>query len=352
MKLLLDNIIFSLQKMGGISVVWENIIMALHKSDIPYECWEYSGAKNNIVRKEIKSFNHLFKQSRALLIERYINPIVRIKERFIFHSSYYRICLNHNAINITTVHDFTYEKFCKGLSAYVHKIQKNYAIRHSDIIVCISNNTKKDLLEYLPDIDPRKIRVIYNGVSNDYHPVKTSRWNHLGDYVVFVGSRQPYKQFDFTVRALKDTTFKLVIVGGELNEKERVLIHETLGEERYYYTGFLANAELNELYNQAFCLSYPSVYEGFGIPVLEAQRAGCPVIAYNASSIPEIIGDRTLLMNNLSIDEFHSKLQLLKNNVVRNTVIEAGLRNSHQYSWEKMGHEYIELYKELMTKYS
>ena len=57
-------------------------------------------------------------------------------------------------------------------------------------------------------------------------------------------------------------------------------------------------------------------------------------------------------MNNLSIDEFHSKLQLLKNNVVRNTVIEAGLRNSHQYSWEKMGHEYIELYKELMTKYS
>ena len=234
MKLLLDNIIFSLQKMGGISVVWENIIMALHKSDIPYECWEYSGAKNNIVRKEIKSFNHLFKQSRALLIERYINPIVRIKERFIFHSSYYRICLNHNAINITTVHDFTYEKFCKGLSAYVHKIQKNYAIRHSDIIVCISNNTKKDLLEYLPDIDPRKIRVIYNGVSNDYHPVKTSRWNHLGDYVVFVGSRQPYKQFDFTVRALKDTTFKLVIVGGELNEKERVLIHETLGEERYY----------------------------------------------------------------------------------------------------------------------
>ena len=187
---------------------------------------------------------------------------------------------------------------------------------------------------------------------NDYQQVKTNRWNDLGDYVVFVGSRQPYKQFEFTARALKDTPYKMAIVGGELNDQEIAFLNKTLGNDRYYYTGFLTNKELNELYNQAICLSYPSVYEGFGIPVLEAQRAGCPVIAFNASSIPEIIGDNTLLLNKLSIEEFHSKLQLLKDTTKREAVIRKGLHNSQRFSWEKMGMEYVELYKELMARHS
>ena len=352
MNLLLDNIIFSLQKSGGISVVWGNIIDALRQSDILYECWEYPGIETNIVRRNISPFNFIKRFSLSLFLERYINPKVKGKETFIFHSSYYRICSNSNAINVTTVHDFTYEKYSKGLSALVHKSQKFHAIRNSDVIVCISENTKRDLLDYMPDINPDRIRVIYNGVSNDYQPVKTNRWDDFGEYVVFVGSRQPYKQFDFTVKALKDTSYKLAIVGGGLNSQEIKFLNETLGVERYFYTGFLTNKELNELYNQAICLSYPSVYEGFGIPVLEAQRAGCPVIAFKASSIPEIIGDNTLLLNKLSIEEFHSKLQLLKDTTEREAVIRKGLLNSQRFSWEKMGMEYVELYKELMAKHS
>ena len=352
MKLLLDNIIFTLQKSGGISVVWGNIIDSVSQAEIPYECWEYPGSETNIVRKNIVSSSFQKKNTLLMFIERYKNPRVKKRNPFIFHSSYYRISSNPNAINITTVHDFTYEKYGKGLSAFVHRTQKFHAIRNSDVIVCISENTKRDLMEYIPDINPNRIRVIYNGVSNDYQQVKTNRWNDLGDYVVFVGSRQPYKQFEFTARALKDTPYKMAIVGGELNDQEIAFLNKTLGNDRYYYTGFLTNKELNELYNQAICLSYPSVYEGFGIPVLEAQRAGCPVIAFNASSIPEIIGDNTLLLNKLSIEEFHSKLQLLKDTTEREAIIRKGLRNSQRFSWEKMGMEYVELYKELMAKHS
>lgn len=352
MKVILDSIIFSLQKAGGISVVWGHIIDALSHSGISSECWEYPKGETNIVRKDIDSSLFIKKAARSMFFERYKNPIIRSKDPFIFHSSYYRICPSRHAINITTVHDFTYEKYNKGLSALVHRMQKFYAIRNSDFIVCISENTKKDLLEFIPEVNSKIIKVIYNGVSNDYHPVKTNRWDHLGEYVVFVGSRQPYKQFDFTVRALKDTRYKLVIVGGELNDSEKQLLIENLGEERYYYTGFLSNVELNELYNQAICLSYPSAYEGFGIPILEAQRAGCPVIAYNASSIPEIIGDHTLLMENLSIDEFKSKLNLLENNAIRDSIIKAGLKNSQRFSWDKMGREYVDLYQLLLSKYN
>ena len=137
---------------------------------------------------------------------------------------------------------------------------------------------------------------------------------------------------------------------GKLSEAEIAFLDSTIGKDKYVYTGFLSNEELNELYNQAICLAYPSAYEGFGIPVLEVQRAGCPVIAYNASSIPEVIGETPLLLNTLTVSEFHDKLNLLKQGSVRNEVIVAGLENSQRFSWKKMGEEYVELYKELLNK--
>lgn len=288
------------------------------------------------------------RKGNLLGVKRYLNPSIDAKEPFVFHSSYFRTCSNKFAKNISTVHDFTYEYFMKGLQQKVHTWQKNRALLISEIVVCISENTKKDVLKFVPGIDESRIRVIYNGVSEDYRQVDTHRWDSLGEYVIFVGSRQPYKQFQFTVEATKDTPYKLAIVGGKLSEAEVAFLDRTIGRDKYVYTGFLSNEELNELYNQAVCLAYPSAYEGFGIPVLEAQRAGCPVITYNASSIPEVIGETPLLLNSLTVSEFHDKLNLLKQNSVRKEIVEAGLINSKRFSWKKMGEEYVELYKELL----
>lgn len=348
-RVILDNIVFSLQRAGGISVVWENIIKALQDSRMYYECYEYPGHELNIFRQKMNSFNVVEKKPLSMFLERYSNLKINNKEPFIFHSSYYRICSNSNAINVTTVHDFTYEKFGHGMSAFVHKMQKFYAIRHSDYIVCISKNTKDDLLKFMPDINPNKIRIIYNGVSNDYYPINTNRWDELGEYVVFVGSRQSYKNFRFTVEAIKDTIYNLVIVGSSLNDEEIYFLNKTLGDKRYKCVGYLSNKELNELYNQAYCLAYPSIYEGFGIPVIEAQKAGCPVIAYNASSIPEIIGPTPLLLNKYSIEDFHSKLNLLKNISIRKNIVKSGLENSRKFSWVKMGQQYVNLYNEIIN---
>lgn len=349
-QILLDNIIFSLQRAGGISVVWENIISGVQRSGLEYECLEYPGFDGNIVRENMMSFNSKTVKPLSVWVERYTNPSLKASCPFVFHSSYYRICTNKNAVNVTTVHDFTYELFNKGIAAKVHRWQKFRAIRNSDVIVCISENTKRDLLKFLPDIEPDKIRVIYNGVSEEYRQVDSHRWDSLGEYVVFVGSRQPYKQFQLAVESVKETPYKLAIVGGKLNEEEIAFLDGVLGKDRYVYTGLLTSEELNELYNQAVCLAYPSAYEGFGIPVLEAQRAGCPVIAYNASSIPEVIGETPLLLNSLTVSEFRGKLNLLMQEQVRKEVIAAGLENSKRFSWKKMGDEYVELYRELLKK--
>lgn len=351
MDIIFDNIIFNLQKAGGISAVWKELIEHTQGyEDLNLRFLEYEGSTDNIFRRElsIPSNNIDLKKGSLLGIKRYLNPSVDAKEPFVFHSSYFRTCSNKNAKNISTVHDFTYEYFMTGMQQRVHTWQKNCALLNSDIVVCISENTKKDVLKFVPGIDESKIRVIYNGVSEDYRQVDTHRWDSLGEYVIFVGSRQPYKQFQFTVEATKDTPYKLAIVGGKLSEAEVAFLDRTIGRDKYVYTGFLSNEELNELYNQAVCLAYPSAYEGFGIPVLEAQRAGCPVIAYNASSIPEVIGETPLLLNSLTVSEFHDKLNLLKQNSVRKEIVEAGLINSKRFSWKKMGEEYVELYKELL----
>ncbi len=349
LPIILDNIIFSIQKSGGISVVWQKNILALRESLVDNVCCiEYINANENISRKSInidyiekRNFRFLFK------LERYLNPSIRRDKPFIFHSSYYRTCCNKNAINITTVHDFTYEIFNSGFSKWLHCWQKYRAIKRSDFIVCVTENTKRDLIKFLPNIDTRKIRIIYNGVSSIYHPLLIKPKDYLGKYLLFVGWRVTYKNFKLTVDSIRNLDYRLVIVGAPLSNKERKYLDRFLGKNRYHSFVRISDEELNELYNSAYCLCYPSEYEGFGIPVLEAQRAGCPVIAYNASSIPEIIGKTPLLLMSSSISEFQEKLKILEDKSVREEIIVNGFKNSMRFSWEKMGQDYLKLYREI-----
>lgn len=351
-QVVIDNIGFSLQKMGGLSVVWGNLLKVLSESGIDYVCMEYPGCMNNMIRKDIKGLELEEYKPLTMRMERYKDVSIDSDKPFIFHSSHYRICENPNAINITTVHDFTYERYRRGIPKWVHSWQKFRAIRKADIVVCISESTKKDVMHYLPDVSIEKIRVIHNGVSLEYKPVISSMYQEMDNYIVFVGSRYPYKKFDYLIESIVDTNYNLAIVGSPLSKSEISFLNEKIGMERYKYMGFLTNEQLNELYNKAFCLAYPSVYEGFGIPVLEAQRAGCPVIAYDASSIPEVIGETPLLLTKLTKENLLSKLELLKDQTERNRVIKAGLENSKKFSWTKMGAEYITLYNELIDRFN
>ena len=200
-------------------------------------------------------------------------------------------------------------------------------------------------MRFAPEIDIRKVHVIYNGVSDEYHIVD----NQEKDYrdVLFVGSRDNYKNFRFLVESLLGTDFRLIIVGNALSPKEEQFLYQTLGDERFIVYIRPDNKKLNSIYNSVLCLVYPSSYEGFGIPVVEAQRAGCPVIAYNSSSIPEVIGDRRLLLNELSSIELIRKLKMLKDESFRSEIVDSGIVNSRRFSWKNMYSQYKELYSSL-----
>lgn len=350
--LCLDNSAFFGPVSGGVSLVWYELITRLIRDNDFSLKFIDAFSRNNKHRKMLNLEEYETQSDPLIKVTQYLPVYVREQERFIYHTPYYRYCLNPKAITITTVHDFTYEYYRNGLAKHLHCWQKYRAIRHSDYIVCISENTKKDLLKFIPDIKENKIRIIYNGVSEDYHVIDKANHNPqlpfaAGSYLVFVGGRSTYKNFDFIKKHVGATKYNLVVVGNELSDNEVEDLKQYLPEERFVSTGFLSNQTLNEIYNYAAALVYPSSYEGFGIPVIEAQKAGCPVIAYDSSSIPEVIGETPLLMEELTGEAFIEKVNLLDDSRLMADVVASGIENAKRFSWERMYQEYKQMYTEI-----
>lgn len=352
--IILDNIIFSLQKNGGISVYWSELIKNLLSQDNEVRFIEQSElAKKNIFRKKIEIDNGkiLKKNNRMTNLKRYLPiqiPLGNKEDNFyIFHSSYYRFPLkkgfnNIKIFQIVTLHDFTYEKYSKGLKKYIHSYQKYLALRMSDVIICISQNTKKDLLLFYPSLSKKRIEVIYNGASTDYYRISSESYDYI-NYVLFIGSRANYKNFNFAVSCIERTKdLKLYIVGPKLSLEEEKILNKSLGD-RWKIFENIESSYLNKLYNDAFALFYPSSYEGFGIPVLEAMKCGCPVIALNESSIPELIPMNEQMMTNITFSEFERVKNLIFQK--REIIIREQLLKSEEFSWGKCMSEVLKVYK-------
>jgi mannosyltransferase len=358
MTVIIDLIAFSLQKSGGISVYWYEIIdRILDQSDINPLFIEEDIQQENIFRKKLKIEEKHILDSEVKLVNylsRYRDINLKIKNStFIFHSTYYRtlskvLKKRNNVKEIVTVHDFTYEYFSSGLKKLLNSYQKKKAIKSADIVICISENTKKDLLHFFPEFIYKDIRVIYNGVSADYFILpELKRIQTMSPYFLFVGSRASYKNFDFSINAISQTeNFLLKIVGSSLSEKELKMLNELIPGRWEIHTN-IGNKALNELYNSAYALIYPSSYEGFGIPLLEAMKTGCPFIALNASSIPEVADGAGVLIERLEISLFNEALITIDSK--REELIEKGLNQANKFSWDRCYTEVFNVYKELMN---
>ena len=260
MNVIFDNIIFSLQLFGGISVVWNELLQRA-QADKELNLTELDYRNERLYRR----------------LERYRIPDYMAEKPSVFHSSYFRVLPQAGVHNVTTVHDLTYHFYRKGLPKAVHLWEEARALKHSEAIICISENTKRDLLTFYPWVKEETIHVIYNGVSDDFYPIKNIEKK---GYLLFIGnSSVSYKRYDIAQEVAKRTGLELVTARNVTSE------------------------ELNKLYNEALCLLYPSDYEGFGLPILEAQKAGCPVIAQNYSSVPEVIGKGGLLVEHSSTEK-------------------------------------------------
>ena len=325
--LVFDGIIFSLQHNGGISVYFYELLSRF--ANLRCESKVLMFGDNEVSKQETMKLarempkRRLFERSRSIPVD----------GSGLFHSSYYRYATKGSFVNITTVYDFTNERFKSGPKKWAHSWQKFKAIRRCDAVICISESTKADLVEYLPDIPENRIFVTPLAASALYCADESVVV--VDDYVVFVGLRGGYKNFSLLVRALRHVPgVRLFVVGGgALSSRERAELEHAI-PGRYVYKGGLSVERLRELYSCALCLVYPSAHEGFGLPVLEAMMARCPVIALRTSSIPEVAGDAAILLDAPQESDLADAIIKVSRADIRSEAIAKGLARSKLFSWD------------------
>jgi mannosyltransferase len=351
-EVVLDCIVFDLQRSGGISRYWVNLISAL--AELP------AGPRLHLLINEKASSGpalevmdraranprltlHPYK-TRAL--ERMRQPAIpkQLRSHAVFHSSYYRSAARMP--NVLTVHDFTYENLVGGWRAFAQLWQKSRAAAASSAVVCVSESTRQDFKRRFPNFDAGPIEVIHHGVEAHFTPSrKLSEGMHVqGDYVLFVGRRDPYKNFWCAVEAVRQLeSMKLTVVGPSLSVNEQARLDAEL-EGRYTMRPHVDDAELVELYRNAFALAYPSRYEGFGLPVLEAMACGCPAVALRASSIPEVAGNGAVMLDEATPEALRRALEKIQRQDFRGHLVERGLRQAARFRWADAAAEYFAVY--------
>jgi mannosyltransferase len=338
-----DGIIYSLQRHGGISVYASELAKRLLENpEYDFHLDLFDGTSP--LADEFASRAH-FKKSRILeRLRQYSTP----DNVLLSQSTYYRIPRDCSIPLVTVVHDFTVERYGSGIRKILHSWQKRRAIRQADAVVCISHNTANDLAHYVPGVPSDRIVVIPNGVSDLFFN-NSLRPSGSTNEVLFVGSRFGYKNFDLAVSTIKNLpSFSLVCVGGgPISSAEHKVLEKSL-PGRYRHAGYVTDQELHQLYKKAYALIYPSAYEGFGIPVIEAMASCCPVIALKRSSIPEVAGDAGILLDDEDAGDFAEALASLQNHSVREACVDAGRRRARDFSWDRTFQETLSVYNKVI----
>lgn len=341
MKILLDGIIFSLQQHGGISVYFQELLKYADAHGLTgvVQC----GPLKQSLPRGLQ--NIALDKVTYRSLERYRSCHVPAGAS-IFHSSYYRLPSIINVPTVVTVHDFVYERYAKGPRRWAHMRQKHAAIRAAQAVICVSEATRQDLIEFVGEIPGQTVHVIHNGVSEVFRP--RSLTSALIPYVLYVGERRGYKNFTRLLAAMEflpDLELHCV-GGGELRSDEWAAVPVGV-RQRIRQLGFVTDEALNEHYNRALCLVYPSSYEGFGIPVAEAMRAGCPVVSARCKAVLEVGGDALTIAADADPRTLADAVLRLTNAEYRNQVVSTGLEISRRFSWDRTHAGTLDVYKSL-----
>ena len=233
--------------------------------------------------------------------------------------------------------------------------KKAEAVKKADHIICVSECTRTDLIR-LFNVPEEKITVIYHGFDSFSQPDNKHHFDYVDSpFLLFVGSRSAHKNFNRLLESISTSdfiknNFKLVFFGGgKLKVSESSLINRLrLSDMVMQISG--DDTILSSLYKKASALIYPSLYEGFGFPPLEAMANACPVTASNTGSIPEVIGNAGVFLNPYDIDSIRSSIEnVLLSEDIKKELIEKGLERLKFFSWKKCAEETLDIYKKLVS---
>ena len=229
--------------------------------------------------------------------------------------------------------------------------KKKILVEKSSKIIAISESTKNDLCKIFK-VNPEKVSVVYLATSFESiesEPLKSIPQN----YILFVGARGGYKNFNFMIEAIADILKRdgifLICAGGGKFKKEEIELFSKFGIDKMVMQTTVSDSELKFLYQNAIAFIFPSLYEGFGIPILEAFSCGCPVILSNTSSFPEVAKDAGFYFDPYSLDSIKNAVKkIIYDNELREKLIARGYERLKFFSWEKTAKETLKIYKEIL----
>ncbi|MDP2923091.1 MAG: glycosyltransferase family 1 protein [Candidatus Omnitrophota bacterium] len=263
---------------------------------------------------------------------------------------------------ILTVHDLRTLKIADNdYPQDISSLRK--ALKSADVCITVSEATKKDILDNF-NVLPNKIKVVYEGAEERFKPINDqnkldyirNKYGLNKKYFFSVGAA-PRKNVERLIRAFKLFKFNndfLLAIGGEGSSgpwaaKHKSLIRDLGLENKVIMLGYIPDDDLPMLYNASECFVFPSLYEGFGIPLLEAMNCGVPIIASNVSSLPEIGGDAALYVDPYDETSIAKAMKkIAEDEQLKKQLIEKGFKRAKEFSWQKMAREILQIYNELI----
>ena len=375
MKVLYDYQAFAMQPFGGVSRSFAQLISHL-PSDIQYEIAIRRCRNEHLHEMQIapsvkrqqnpfagfsrfgwghkasKAYNHFCERQPG---QRVSVCALKRGDFDVFHPTFFNpYFLEYLGTKpfVLTVHDLNYEVLHEMIRPRKRDdqiAQRSVLCPRAAHIVAVSENTAADVMKYY-HVPEEKITVIYHGAP-ETHPARSLEPVFDFSYVLYVGSRSSYKNFSWMLDALtpwlRDGAVRLVCTGPEFNAAELKWIQSAgLADKVIHY--YANTDELYRLYNHAEMFIYPSLYEGFGIPILEAFANGCPVVLSWASCFPEIAGDAALYFDLNDQASLVSQVEkIMGDDEVRSRLVDAGLKRLQRFSWEKSAGELAAVYRKL-----
>lgn len=356
MKKIVFNAMILNDRPTGLGVYCKNILSRINIDNLENILYtdNYKGRTNttkDVVLKIDASNKIQSIFNRNLFMKKWIKK----QENTVHYSPTQHGVSNKNIKQIITIHDLMPLYFPKGrLHQYLYyKLFLKKIINNSDLVIAVSNNTKKDLIrEY--KINENKVKVIYNGFDKpevlDKQESKKIVEDKFGinDYILMIGIHYAYKNLHSVIEAydlIKDKIDNpIVIVGNDNckygNELKRLVKSKGL-EDKVIFLGYVSNEDKNRLYQGAKMFIYPSKYEGFGLPVLEAMANNTVVACSNTSSLPEVVGDAAIMFNPDSIEDIRDRIKQIYDltQYEYSELVEKGNIQIAKFSWDKCASE-------------
>lgn len=354
MKILYDHQIFTLQKYGGISKYFSSLIEHISLSDqhsvhtpiLFNENENFKGGFNLRVNFKGKSkiYNYLNDTNSK-------KNLMKTNAFDVFHPTFYSTYyLNYLKIPlIITVHDMTDELITKNNNKLIR--EKKQLMDAANHVIAVSQNTKNDIIKLYPDINPSKITVSYLATSYE-KKIPKNIIEGKKKYILFVGNRSSYKNFILFIKEIHalllsyNDIYLLCAGGGSFTKEELSIIDALKLENKTIQINFKDDNELESIYRNALCFVFPSLYEGFGIPILESFACGCPAILNNTSSLPEIGSEGAIYFSFFEKDSLTNQIEaIINNNDFREKTINNGYSRLESFSWKKTSEEHVKVYQ-------